>query len=349
MQGIKKLLVVLPVMLALMFLLTGMANAEAARTGTVKGDSVNLRALPETSAKVLNQLSDGAKVSVIAEEGDWFKVSSNDATGWIFNQFLTVSDVAIASGTVKANDVNVRSKPDTSSEVLQKLDKGAKVSIFERTTDWYRILIGEDRYGWISRDFVTAKTETASRGITTEVRPPVVPETKPDEGAAAVDQGDEAVNEGDSTDVRQQIVAYAKKFLGVRYVYGASSPKGFDCSGFSSYVFKHFGIKLERTSANQGSNGTKIKRSELKPGDLVFFDTNGGLNGISHVGIYIGGGKFIHASSYNHKVIISELNAGNYNKEFMRARRYVKDEEVKQDDAATEVAKTETATTDTAN
>ena len=330
MQGIKKLLIVLPVMLVFMFLLTGMANAEATRTGTVKGDSVNLRAMPEYSAKVLNQLSDGTKVSVIAEEGDWYKVSSNDAVGWIFSQFLTVSDVAIASGTVKANDVNVRSKPDYSSEVLQKLDKGAKVSIFERTAEWYRIQIGEDRYGWISRDFVTAKTDTVSRGITTEVKPPVEPDAKPDEG-------DVAVTDGDGTDVRQQIVAYAMEFLGVKYVYGASSPKGFDCSGFAMYVFKHFGIKLERTSANQGAHGTKIKRSELKPGDLVFFDTNGGLNGISHVGIYIGSGKFIHASSYNHKVIISELNTGNYNKEFMRARKYVKDE-VKQDEVKTAAA-----------
>lgn len=320
MQGIRKLLVALPVMLALMLLLTGMANAEATRTGTVKGDSVNLRAMPDTSAKVLAQFSDGTIVSVIAEEGNWYKVTGNDTTGWIFSQFLTVRDTAIASGTVTGNDVNVRSKPDTSSEVLQRLDKGAKVSIFERTAEWYRIQIGEDRYGWINREFVTAKTDLASRGASLEVKPPVEPETQPDEDdAAAVD--------GEDKDLRQQIVAYAKKFLGVKYVYGASSPKGFDCSGFSSYVFKHFGIKLERTSRSQGSHGTKIKRSELKPGDLVFFDTNGGLNGINHVGIYIGSGKFIHASSYNHKVIISELNTGTYNKEFMGARRYVKDEE----------------------
>lgn len=313
MQGIKRLLFVLPVMLVFMFLLTGMANAEATRAGTVKGDSVNLRADPNTSAKILDQLPDGTKVSIIAEEGDWYKISSNDTTGWVFSKYVNAADVAIASGTVNANDVNVRSKPDTSSEVLQKLDKGAKVAIFERTEKWYRIQIGSDRYGWVSRDYVKESSDTASRGITSEVRPPVTP----DEGNAAIKDG---------SDIRQEIVAYAKEFLGVKYVYGASSPKGFDCSGFVQYVFKHFGIKLERTSASQGSHGTKINRSELKPGDLVFFDTNGGLNGISHVGIYTGSGKFIHASSYNHKVIISELDTGTYNKEFMRARRYVDDE-----------------------
>lgn len=318
MQGIKKLLVALPATLVLVFLLVGVVNAEAASIGTVKGDSINLRATPDTSAKVLNQLSDGAKVSVLEEKGDWYKVKSNDAEGWIFSQYLTVRDVAIASGAVKGNDVNVRSKPDTSSEVLQKLDKGAKVSIFERKEEWYRIQIDEDRYGWISRDFVTEKSDTVSRGVTDEVKTPVAP------AAESVEDNEAAKDEKDS-DVRQQIVAYAKKFLGVKYVYGSSSPKGFDCSGFSLYVYKHFGIGLERTSDSQGANGTKIKRSALKPGDLVFFDTNGGLNHIEHVGIYIGSGKFIHASSYNRKVIISELNTGTYNKQFMCARRYLDD------------------------
>jgi cell wall-associated NlpC family hydrolase len=82
--------------------------------------------------------------------------------------------------------------------------------------------------------------------------------------------------------------------------------KGFDCSGFVSYVFKKFGITLQRTSAGMGNGGKPVEKSALKPGDLVFFDTNGGLNRINHVGIYIGDGKFIHASSYlGRKVTIS--------------------------------------------
>lgn len=309
MQGIKKLLVALPVMLVMMFLLTGMANAEAASSGTVKGDAVNLRTKPETSAKILAQLSDGTKVTVLEAQDDWYKVKSNDTEGWIFSQYLTVKDAPIASGAVKGNNVNIRSKPDTSSEVLTKLDKDAKVAIYESTDSWYRIQIGEGRYGWISRDYVSVSSGTVSRGVSNEVKPAV--ETQP----------------AKDTDIRQQIVAYAKKFLGVKYVYGGSSPKGFDCSGFVQYVFKHFGITLERSSDAQGAKGTKIKKSELKPGDLVFFDTNGGLNHIEHVGIYIGDGNFIHASSGSsaHKVIISELNTGFYDESYMTSRRYVKD------------------------
>lgn len=311
MQGIKKLLVALPVILVLMFLLTGVVNAEAASSGTVKGDSVNVRATPETSAKVLLQLYDGMKVTVLEAQGDWYKVVSNDTEGWVFGQYLTVKDAQIAAGTVQGNDVNVRSKPDTSSEVLTRLDKGAKVVIFESNEKWYRIQIAEGRFGWISRDYVAVSSGTVSRGVSNEVKPAVSKQTDKD------------------TDIRQQIVAYAKKFLGVKYVYGGSSPKGFDCSGFVQYVFSHFNIKLERSSDAQGAHGTKLKKSELKPGDLVFFDTNGGLNHIEHVGIYIGSGKFIHASSGSsaHKVIISELNTGFYDETYMTSRRYVKDAE----------------------
>jgi N-acetylmuramoyl-L-alanine amidase len=133
--------------------------------------------------------------------------------------------------------------------------------------------------------------------------------------------------QSDAKDTRQQIVEYAKKFLGVKYVYGGSSSKGFDCSGFTSYVFKHFEVSLERTSRSQGSNGAKIDRSDLKPGDLVFFDTNGGKNAINHVGIYIGDGKFIHASSGSGTkcVTISDMTEGFYNNCYMRSRRYIKD------------------------
>jgi len=117
------------------------------------------------------------------------------------------------------------------------------------------------------------------------------------------------------------IIDYAKKFLGTKYVWGGSTPKGFDCSGFVKYVYKKFGITLSRNSRSQASNGTYVKKANLKPGDLVFFDTDGGKNRINHVGIYIGSGKFIHASSSHSKVVISSLSSGFYSKNYMTARR----------------------------
>jgi N-acetylmuramoyl-L-alanine amidase len=109
-------------------------------------------------------------------------------------------------------------------------------------------------------------------------------------------------------------------------VYGGSSPSGFDCSGYVQYVFKQFGINLERVAADQAGQGTKVSKANLKPGDVVFFDTNGKNNYINHVGIYIGNGNFIHASSGSskRKVVISDLSEGFYADAYMTARRFLK-------------------------
>ena len=117
------------------------------------------------------------------------------------------------------------------------------------------------------------------------------------------------------------IIDFAKRMIGVDYVWGGTTPKGFDCSGFVSYVFKNFGIKLNRTSVSQAQQGTKVKKENLMPGDLVFFDTNGGHNRINHVGMYIGGGKFIQSSSESSGVVISDITGGFYANTYMTARR----------------------------
>lgn len=122
----------------------------------------------------------------------------------------------------------------------------------------------------------------------------------------------------------QDIINYAKKLLGIKYRWGGTTTKGFDCSGYVKYVYNKFGISLSRTSRSQAKNGTYVKKANLKVGDLVFFDTNGGKNRINHVGIYMGGGKFIHSSSSHSKVVVSSLNSGFYAKTYMTARRVFK-------------------------
>ena len=112
-----------------------------------------------------------------------------------------------------------------------------------------------------------------------------------------------------------RIVAYAKRFRGTRYVYGGTSPRsGFDCSGFVRFVYAHFGITLPHSSYGDFDRGRRVSRSSLRPGDLVFFD------GVGHVGIYVGNGRFIHAPHSGTRVRIEQLG-GWYSSRFVGARR----------------------------
>jgi len=114
----------------------------------------------------------------------------------------------------------------------------------------------------------------------------------------------------------------AKEHLGKTYVWGAIGPSVFDCSGFTSYVCKKNGISIPRTSIRQGEVGKKVDRTELKAGDLIFFDTSKNKKGyINHVGFYLGDNKFIHASSASHSVVISSLNQSFYKARFKWGRR----------------------------
>ncbi len=123
------------------------------------------------------------------------------------------------------------------------------------------------------------------------------------------------------------VLKEARKHLGKKYVWAANGPKTFDCSGFTCYVSKKNGVRLPRTSVRQAEVGKKVTRVQLKAGDLIFFDTSKERKGIvNHVGIYIGGGNFIHASSGANKVVISSLNQNFYKQRFMWGRRIEKNE-----------------------
>jgi cell wall-associated NlpC family hydrolase len=112
------------------------------------------------------------------------------------------------------------------------------------------------------------------------------------------------------------LVDFAKRFLGTPYKWGGTSPSGFDCSGFTQYVFKQFGINLPRISYQQGNGGKAVAKGDLRPGDLVFWDNSSRNVGADHLGIYIGGGKYIHSPQPGSRVKISNLGGGYW------ARRY---------------------------
>jgi cell wall-associated NlpC family hydrolase len=142
---------------------------------------------------------------------------------------------------------------------------------------------------------------------------------KPDTATAADEEAEDAVG---VTDLRKALIAMAMKLRDTRYVRGGRDPStGFDCSGFVRYVFAHaVGMQLPTNSAAQFLAGLKVKRADMKPGDLVFFRTSG-KHRVSHVGIYISDGRFIHSPTTGKSVEISSLETGYWAKRFVGAKR----------------------------
>jgi hypothetical protein len=117
----------------------------------------------------------------------------------------------------------------------------------------------------------------------------------------------------------REVAQDAETYVGAPYVWGGQDPRGFDCSGFTQYVFARHGIKVPRNSYEQFAVGINVPRTDLEPGDLVFFSTY--APGPSHLGIYIGNGKFVHALNNRTGVTMSKLDADYYRERFLGAKR----------------------------
>ena len=163
-----------------------------------------------------------------------------------------------------------------------------------------------------------------STSVSELILPPITQtkiETSTETTTAAAANTETTVASATASSSSSSVVEIAKKYLGCKYVYGGSSPSGFDCSGFTSYVYGQCGISLARTSYAQASQGTAVSKSELQPGDLLLFTTNGSSGGISHVGIYVGNGQFIHAANATRGVVYDTINSGYYATNYAGARR----------------------------
>ncbi|MBQ4347927.1 MAG: C40 family peptidase [Firmicutes bacterium] len=288
-------------LMVLGFSITAYAQAK----GIVTENGVNLRSGAGTSHAVLTTLDKGTTVVANKKVGNFFELTTaNYGTAYISDQYFQVTFV---TATVLGDEVNVRKSPSTGSESLGVVYSGEEMIVTDVDGDWCTMKYG-DGEAYIHRDYV-ASDLLDYVGIVPE-------QTAPQER--------EIILPPANLSLAEQMIHYAKQFIGVPYVWGGTDlNKGVDCSGFVYCVMQHFGIQTTRTSRSLAKEGVYVPRDQLQMGDLVFFDCSGVNDGnIGHVGIYISNGDYIHSSSGKvYGVTINSLNEDYSNRTYVTARR----------------------------
>lgn len=281
-------------------------QAPASVKGLVTDNYVNFRTASNTSSNIIRMLNKDAEVEILGKEGSWYKINFNGTIGYMSSAYIKEvgtqtpekpeeKEIEVEEldfdGYVNNSYVRMRTGPATSYSIIYTLGTNTPVKVTGRANGWYRVVYN-NKTGFIRSDYVTLGTKEFS---------------------------------GEETERGREIAEYAKQFEGYRYVYGGASPSGgFDCSGLVYYVYHtHFGYTIERGAGSQYAySGRYITKSELQPGDLVFFSSNG-FSSVTHVGLYLGNGKFIHACDTDHGVIISDLTTQHYTNQYYGAKRII--------------------------
>lgn len=311
------------------------SSTALATEGTVEAEgTLRLRNDFHTAADVITSLPIGAVVDVTAvTEDGWYKIAYENHIGYVSGEYLTVEEedeaklpviAARVYGHVVAGPLNVREGAGTDFSPVNILNIDSVVEIIGYEDGWY-----ETEEGFLSDEYVEIVDKEEAVDLMIENQKAKEAAEAAAAAAAATPTSTSVSSSSSSTSsytpdtnssLASQVVAYAKSFQGSPYVYGGTTPSGFDCSGFTSYVLRNFGISVNRTSSAQYSNGVAVSKANLQAGDLVFFTASGGSS-ITHVGLYIGNGQIIHASTASTGVIISDLNSSYYTKTYYGARR----------------------------
>lgn len=250
-------------------------------------NNLNIRECAKSDGLIIGKAVEFAGLEIIGEEGDWYKIKVDDAYGYVAKEFVVTGEeaekLAIAHAEqmaeVSAEILNVRKGPSLLTNVMFKVSVKDRYSVIEQYDNWVKIQIVEGTTGYVSSDFVSIDYFLHKAYIIKEY------------------QG--------LSQTRRNVISMAFEYLGGKYVWGGTTlGVGVDCSGFMLRLFEAQGIKLHRVSIDQATNGKRVTADQMKPGDLVFYETLGPY--ISHVALYIGDGKIIHAASERKGICINE-------------------------------------------
>lgn len=285
-------------------------NSLALYQAKVKADALYLRESP--GGNVITTLSQNTVVAVLNNSSSWYKVVVNGKEGYVSGEYLTgttTTDFSVGNGKIVCDTtVNFRSQPNTSSSVLGSLTNGTTVKVIGVQGGWYKVSYN-GKTGYVHPDYLTfsgVQSSSSNLGSSSSVITP----------------SNNAVSYTGTSEKRAEVLEYAAQFLGTPYVYGGSTPSGFDCSGFTSYVFANTVGTIPRVAQSQFDATTRVSLEDLEPGDLVFFGSS--ASSISHVGIYVGNDTFIH-SPHTGDVVKYESLSGSYLSRFQGGGRVIFD------------------------
>ena len=316
-QKIVFIILVISILSSVFAINVSAAGTIAYGAATVDTQGLRIRSGPGTTYSIVTHLSEGDIVVILQRtNSEWYKVNFHGTEGYVsvplLRDVLTAENFN-AMGKLTGERVNIRSKPNTTSNILGTYKKNTEMTVIGINSGWYKVK-HDGKTGYVRSDFMdiisghrasSASSSKSSTPTTTRVIPTA---PAPDPNVA----------------LGLQISEFAQEFVGYKYVYGKASPEtGFDCSGFVTYIYKCFDISVTRTASGQyRDNGVHIQKHELFPGDLVFFSNNGNKS-VTHVGIYIGDDEFVHASRPGIGVVISRMDSSYYDRGFFGAKRVI--------------------------
>lgn len=249
--------------------------------------NLNIRDAANTSGSIVGKMTNYAACEILGEENGFYQIKSGNAEGYVSADYIVTGEEAIAIAnqevrniaTVTTDILRVREQATTDSATLSTVNKDEELVVTEVLDGWVKVEV--DNYeGYVSADYVTTAMKLKTGNTMKELT-----------FGSGVSQ------------TRVDLVNYALQFVGNRYVWGGESlTRGVDCSGFTMKIYQRYGIYLPHSSRAQPNHGTKISRSEIRPGDLIFY---GNGKSINHVAIYMGNGQVVHASNARDGIKIS--------------------------------------------